>query len=219
MYRFEKPLDACFVALLILGILTIASPTPAQEKKNAPSQNAAPTPAGPTNVRVVNTLAEPVPVTGTVSVSNLPATQTVSGTVSVSNLPAIQNVSIDPAANTVKVDTSAPLSVRGERTALISDQTRTVDIDRPVAIFDPVDVSQYKEIRIWAFVQGYTGYSLIVQILDPGTGNDVTLDQNMNESGAGHVTKVYNPLCERLGFILVGGATAHVRLRIYGRTN
>ena len=206
MHRFEKPLDACFVALLILGILTIASPvtTPAQEKKNAPSQNAAPTPAGPTNVRVVNTLAEPVPVTGTVSVSNLPA---------------IQNVSIDPAANTVKVDTSAPLSVRGERTALISDQTRTVDIDRPVAIFDPVDVSQYKEIRIWAFVQGYTGYSLIVQILDPGTGNDVTLDQNMNESGAGHVTKVYNPLCERLGFILVGGATAHVRLRIYGRTN
>jgi len=206
MHRFEKPLDACFVALLILGILTIASPvtTPAQERKNAPSQNAAPTPAGPTNVRVVNTLAEPVPVTGAVSVSNLPA---------------IQNVSIDPAANTVKVDTSAPLSVRGERTALISDQTRTVDIDRPVAIFDPVDVSQYKEIRIWAFVQGYTGYSLIVQILDPGTGNDVTLDQNMNESGAGHVTKVYNPLCERLGFILVGGATAHVRLRIYGRTN
>src|SRR4029453_7536975 len=192
MYRFEK-LNACFVALLIAGALSIASPvtTPAQEKKKAPSQNAAPTPAGPTNVRVVNTLPEPAPVPASVSVSNLPATQNVSGSVSVSNLPAIQNVSIDPSANTVKVDTSAPLSVRGEHTVLIFDQTRTVNIDNQFAYFDPVDVSPYKEIRIWAFVQGSVSYGLTLQIEDPNSGNVGTLDSNMNASGDGDITKVF----------------------------
>ena len=48
------------------------------------------------DVRVVNTPAEPVPVSGTVSVANLPAVQPVAGTVNVGNLPAVQAVRSQP---------------------------------------------------------------------------------------------------------------------------
>ncbi len=44
-------------------------------------------------VTVDNTAANPVPVTGNVSVTNLPAVQPVSGSVTVANLPAVQKVS------------------------------------------------------------------------------------------------------------------------------
>ena len=44
------------------------------------------------NVSVVNTGAQPVPVTGGVTVSNLPATQQIAGAVSVDNFPATQTV-------------------------------------------------------------------------------------------------------------------------------
>jgi len=47
-----------------------------------------------TNVLVMNTSSNPVPVAGTVSVGNLPATQPVSGTVSVGNFPATQSVNV-----------------------------------------------------------------------------------------------------------------------------
>src|SRR5438094_8959731 len=45
------------------------------------------------NVIVTNTPASPVPIAGTVAVSNLPGTQTVSATVNVGHLPATQVVS------------------------------------------------------------------------------------------------------------------------------
>jgi hypothetical protein len=52
------------------------------------------------NVFVTNTAADPVPVSGSVSVSNLPATQSVSGTVNIGNFPSSQTVdgSVSPAA-------------------------------------------------------------------------------------------------------------------------
>jgi hypothetical protein len=62
-------------------------------------------------VTVVNTTANPIPVTGTVNVGNLgattlpvsvtnfPATQQVSGTVNVGNLPAVQNVTVTNASS------------------------------------------------------------------------------------------------------------------------
>jgi hypothetical protein len=65
------------------------------------------------NVFVTNTSANPVPVSGSVSVSNLPATQPVSGTVNVGNLPSSQTIdgSVSPAAP------PAPVLLRGELSA------------------------------------------------------------------------------------------------------
>jgi hypothetical protein len=65
------------------------------------------------NVFVTNTSADPVPVSGSVAVSNLPATQPVSGTVDVGNLPSSQTVngSVSPAAPTT------PVLLRGELSA------------------------------------------------------------------------------------------------------
>ena len=57
------------------------------------------------SVTVTNTTANPVPISGNVSVGNLPATQQVSGTVNVGNLPAVQQVSVTNAS-------SAPVFVR-----------------------------------------------------------------------------------------------------------
>lgn len=45
------------------------------------------------DVFVINTAADPVPVTGTVTVGNLPATQPVSGTVNVGSVPAVPPIS------------------------------------------------------------------------------------------------------------------------------
>jgi len=51
------------------------------------------------SVSISNTAANPVPISGTVSVGNLPATQSVSGTVNVGNLPAVQQVTVTNAAS------------------------------------------------------------------------------------------------------------------------
>jgi hypothetical protein len=76
------------------------------------------------NVFVTNTAANPVPVSGSVTVSNLPATQPVSGTVNVGNLPGSQTVdgTVDvgnfPSSQTVDGSVSpaapaAPVLLRG----------------------------------------------------------------------------------------------------------
>jgi hypothetical protein len=72
-----------------------------------------------TQVFVSNDAAHPVPVAGSVSVSNLPATQAVSGTVSVGSLPA-----------TV---TGTPLSVT--RTFQVSDQNCTSVLDGALDLY------------------------------------------------------------------------------------
>jgi hypothetical protein len=77
------------------------------------------------SVLVANTASDPVPVNGSVAVSNLPATQPVSGSVSVSNLPATQpvsgtvNVGNFPSSQAVSGSVSpaapdAPVVLRGE---------------------------------------------------------------------------------------------------------
>ena len=77
------------------------------------------------SVFVANTPASPVPVSGSVAVSNLPATQAVSGTVNVGNLPSSQTVSGTvnvgnlPSSQTVNGSVSpaapaTPVLLRGE---------------------------------------------------------------------------------------------------------
>jgi hypothetical protein len=65
------------------------------------------------SVFVTNTPTDPVPVSGSVAVSNLPATQPVSGTVNVGNFPNSQTVngSVSPAPPTT------PVLLRGELSA------------------------------------------------------------------------------------------------------
>ena len=112
MYGFRKSLIALTGVLTLVCFVTVTLPHIGRGATGTTSS--APT-TQTQNVKVVNTSGEPVPVQGTVT----PGTGTlwnvgVIGTpnVAVSNFPATSNVAIDGSANTVKIDTSNPLSVR-----------------------------------------------------------------------------------------------------------
>lgn len=76
-------------------------------------------------------VANPLPISGTVSVSNFPATQPVSGTVAVSNFPATQETVEQGAANgavgqiTVAATTTVVVAARATRRAVIVTQMAT----------------------------------------------------------------------------------------------
>lgn len=88
---------------------------------------------GSSSVRITNTSAEPVPVDGTVAVSNFPASQPVSGTVNVGNFPATQNVAVTSSVEVeVKNDSGSPIPVSG--TVTITDGSGPVTVDGTVAV-------------------------------------------------------------------------------------
>ena len=108
MHRFRKSLIA------LTGVLTLAAiaTMPHVGRGASGTSNTAPT-TQVQNVKVVNTQSEAVPgivqpVNG--SLWNVGVIGTPS--VTVSNFPATTNVGIDTAANTVKIDTANPVSIR-----------------------------------------------------------------------------------------------------------
>jgi hypothetical protein len=115
-------------------------------------------------VFVTNTPANPVPVSGAVTVSNLPATQPVSGAVTVSNLPQTQPVSgtVDvgnfpgnfPAAPSTVVITSGVIDVPNAGFAHIIPQT---------------DLSAYREVTLYLIISpgAGLGQSFDVETFDP----------------------------------------------------
>ena len=89
-------------------------------------------PVGPPKpMVVVNTPANPVPVTGTVT-----GNVSVSGNVNVTNSPTVK---IDPSANTVKVEEGST-----DTLLYINDHDFNTDLS-PIG---PIDVSKYKQIRV-----------------------------------------------------------------------
>ena len=108
MYRFKKSLIALMGVLTLVVIVTVSMP---HIGRGASGTNAPTTQTQ--NVNVVNTPNVAAQQSGTWSVG-------VNGTVTVSNFPATSNVAItgtpsvglDAANNTVKIDSSTPVSVR-----------------------------------------------------------------------------------------------------------
>jgi hypothetical protein len=66
-----------------------------------------------TQVLVMNTSSNPVPVAGTVNVGNLPASQAVTGTVNVGNFPTSQNVNVTGGSVTAAQKVSTVLKGTG----------------------------------------------------------------------------------------------------------
>jgi len=67
-------------------------------------------------------LTNPLPVSGSVSVSNFPASQPITGSVSVTNFPATQNVAVTSSVEVeVKNDTGNPVPVSGTVSAKVQD--------------------------------------------------------------------------------------------------
>jgi hypothetical protein len=101
MYKFKSSLFGLLGVLTLVAIVTVAMP---HRGAGGTANNA---PASQTqNVNVVNTPTISAQQNGSwnVGINGTP-------TVAVTNFPATTNVGIDPAANTVKVDTSNPLPV------------------------------------------------------------------------------------------------------------
>ena len=101
-------------------------------------------PIGPPKpIVVVNTPANPVPVTGTVT-----GNVNVSGNVSVTNSPTVK---IDATANTVKIDQGTT-----DTLLYIDDHDFNTDLS-PIG---PIDVSKYKQIRVSFILFGSSEGSL-----------------------------------------------------------
>ena len=103
MYRFKNSLFGLLGVLTLIAIATVALP---HIGRGASGGGSAPT-SQPQNVNVVNTPTVSAQQSGSwnVGINGTPA-------VTVANFPATTNVGIDPAANTVRVDTTSPLPVR-----------------------------------------------------------------------------------------------------------
>jgi len=103
MYRFKNSLFGLLGVLTLIAIATVALP---HIGRGASGGGSAPA-SQPQNVNVVNTPTVSAQQSGSwnVGINGTPA-------VTVANFPATTNVGIDPAANTVRVDTTSPLPVR-----------------------------------------------------------------------------------------------------------
>lgn len=114
-------------------------------------------PVGPPKpVIVVNTPANPVPVTG-----NVTGNVSVTGNVNVTNSPTVK---IDSAANTVKVD-------QGTTDVLLYINDH--DFNSDLSPIGPIDVSKYKQIRVSFILFGSSEGSLNVivgSVLPDGSG-------------------------------------------------
>jgi hypothetical protein len=154
------------------------------------------------NVFVTNTAANPVPVSGTLTVTNPPAsplavheTNTdvngdikvrqqgavqVGGSVSVSNLPGTQ-----PVSGTVNVGNFPANFPAAPTTAVIASGTTTFP---STVLLGQTDVSAYREVTLYLFVGFGTGQTCLVFTVDPN-GNLYGVDSFQSAD----VTKTYDP--------------------------
>lgn len=179
-------------------------------------------PAGPTKpVVVVNTSANPVPVTGTV-------TGTVTGSVSITNAPTVK---IDSAANTIKIDS-------GSNTVKIDPTANKVEVDggstdqllylndydfraNLLTGIGPIDVSKYKQIRVVALLypssEGDLGFDVATILPD---GSVLALDPSGDSSlsPGERYSRVFDVPGKSIKILLGAGPGQRVgRIAIFGR--
>jgi hypothetical protein len=134
-------------------------------------------------------------------------------------LPRGSTIGIDSSNNTVKLDPTAPVKVRGEKTEVILNQVINVDIVNYPHFSAKVDVSEYKQIRIVVRNETLGANAQITPFLYPENGFNY---------GAGMVpfekdpfqnvmNKVYDTPGNFIQIMLQGSGS--LRVVIYGRRN
>jgi hypothetical protein len=128
-------------------------------------------------------------------------------------------VGINPSNNTVKLDATNPVTVRGEETEIIYNQVITAQCCPP-SLSAIVEVSAYKQIRIAVTREsGNNSYVLITPFLhfgneeNPNYSDRVPLDDAYENS----MNKVYDTPGQLVRVQLQG--SGNVRVVIYGRRN
>jgi len=155
-----------------------------------------------------STLAKDVNVVNTPSVNVANPVELATGT----------TVGINPSLNTVKVDTTSPITVRGEGTETIYNQVILAE-SAPPALSALVDVSAFKQIRIAVTREGNNSFAHITPFLYFGNvpnafyGDRVPLD----DAYENNLNKVYDTPGQLVRVQLQGVGT--MRVVIYGRRN
>jgi len=94
--------------------------------------------------------------------------------------------------------------VRRPATVLVARDTRTVD-GLTFASYGPYDVSAFSKIRVMYYVNGCTGYTLMMSLRDPVNGTTVPFDQLATPAGANNQgTRSYDVPGAQIGFFVAG---------------
>lgn len=213
---------------IALGVTTLFIGSSA----NAQSED----PQGPTKpVVVVNTAANPVQVTGTVSgnvtISNSPTVSAQQAGAWLVGITGTPTVKIDSSANTVKLDPTAntvQLAPRGTR--LIFDSGILVySEDGTPLTFGPLDISPYSKIRLGVNNMGFHDVDIFVRSslvnAGPNLGNAFSIDSFFVEDSEGDfdrggpsISKVYDVVGTKL-FVTVsfrGQTEGQYRIAVFG---
>lgn len=215
MYKFKNSLIAFGGLLLLISAIAFATPHSTQGQREEP--------VGPTKpVEVVNTPAEPVPVTGTitgsVNVANTPnvnvvnaptvdARQSGQWNVGIAGTPTVR---IDPNSNTVQF---AP---RDTELLLDSGQIQPLGSG---AIHFPVEVGSISKVRVYGINLCGSEVTFRTDALLPG-GTVIQLD-DFKEASGGRFTQIYDTLGATLRLTVFPSpacaqASGYVQLWVYG---
>ncbi len=128
--------------------------------------------------------------------------------------------------NVFVANTSAnpvPTSEVSAQVVLLLDQHLVAAPGQTVST-GPVNVSMFKEIRVWQAREGRdTSYALVTRLLDPtgSIGEEVLLD-DINASKTGLGTNAYDIVWPKIDVLLTPGPTTpfqtFVHVQVYGRT-
>ena len=183
MYRFKRSLVALMGVLTLVVIVTVSMPHIGRGASG--TGTSAPT-TQTQNVNVVNTPTVSAQQNGTwnVGINGTP-------TVSVSNFPATTNVGIDSSANTVKVDSTNPLSVRDvdnpARQPYANLRTIILDAGQAGSTIFFSDVPAGKRLVIEEIsVRGYAPTGQVWQFATfsvEHNGNEIDFDVQVNPRG------------------------------------
>lgn len=171
-----------------------------------------------TNVLVTNTTANPVPVSGnvtvsgtpTVAVGNFPTTQVVSGSVGITGTPTVGLA----AGSTVRVAATTVVIAQGETSV---PHTGLFD---SLAIAN--DVSAYREVTLYLRIDGITPGSQICLASLSGTVDGFAIGTFDAPTTLGlAVVKTYDPAPPTIGFSCtnMSTSTADYTWLLVGRTN
>jgi hypothetical protein len=205
MRKFKNSLIAFAGLLTLIAVIAFSSPHTALSQKTGKAAS-----SNPSNVNVVNT--PDVHVTNGIGLAS--GTQVaITGTPSV-NVNGTPNVNITNTP-TVNVANMPTVTVASEGTVLALDQTVLVGMS-PTLL--QVDVSAFKEIRVWAALNsGTTNYVINLQVIDPNSPQLVQID-SLN-GGSGNISKVYDIVAHKIGLALESQNSSSVHVQVYGRVN
>lgn len=176
----------------------------------------------PRPVIVTNTAANPVPVSGQISIGNMPAVDARQSGIWNVGINGTPTVKIDPTANTIQ------FTPRG--TKLVFDSGSLVYSEDGASLtFGPLDVSAYSKIRLGVNNSGFHDIDIFVRtsLVDsnPHLGNAFSIDRFSVEDSEGDfdrggpsVSKLYEVVGTKL-FVTVsfrGQTEGQYRIAVFG---